>query len=372
MNGDGKIKIEYKKIDDIIPYVNNPRKNDNAVDKVASSIKEFGFKNPIIIDKSNTIINGHTRYKAAKKLGLKEVPTISAEDLTEAQIKAFRIADNKTSEFAEWDEELLKIEFEELKEMGLDLDITGFGEKELDNLFLQEVEEVSEDFDEQLVETKCKYGDIWELENHRLMCGDSFKEENIKKLCNNVKADLVIMDPPFDMEKDEWISNLKFSKEGCPKFLLASDKQTVRISNKIPDFRHFIIHDRVSAVMINSNMPMSKHTMISFFCKNPGKHFRNLKDYFTTIIECNRNYKDNEEKEGSKMGKPVIIPKKLIEHYTKEEDVVLSLFGGGGSDLIACEMLNRVCYINEIIPEQCDIIISRWEQFTGKKANKIK
>lgn len=361
-----KLKIEYINIEKLIPYINNPRLNDGAVDKVASSIKNFGFKNPIIIDEDNEIIAGHTRLKAARKLGLDEVPTIKVEDLTETQIKAFRIADNKTSEFAEWDFGLLEIELE-----GLDDEFTGFEELELEKLFLKEVDFIEEDFNEDLVETRVKSGDLWELGKHRLYCGDSFQDKDISILSNGVKADFIILDPPFDMEEDGWIENLKHGKKGCPTFLMGSDKQTIRLANKIPNFRHFIIHDRVHPVMINSNMPMSRHTTISFFCEHPGKHFRNLRDYFTTVIELSRHYKNNIEENGSKMGKPIEIPKKLIEHYTKEEDIVLSLFGGGGSDLMASEILNRVCYINEILPEQCDIIISRWEQYTNNKAIKI-
>ena len=138
-----KLKIEYMNIDKLIPYINNPRLNDGAVDKVASSIKNFGFKNPIIIDKDNEIIAGHTRLKAARKLGLEEVPVIKVDDLTEAQIKAFRIADNKTSEFAEWDFGLLEIELE-----GLDDEFTGFDIDELGELFNDDTEVIEDDFDE--------------------------------------------------------------------------------------------------------------------------------------------------------------------------------------------------------------------------------
>lgn len=360
-----KLNIQYMDIEKVIPYVNNPRNNKKAVDQVAASIQEFGFKNPIIVDKNNVIVAGHTRMLAARKLDLKEVPTIKAEDLSDKQVKAFRIADNKVAEMAEWDNDMLKLEFEELDGM-----FTGFDEEEVEKICLEEVDFEEEQFDEEKVETRVQQGDIWKLGKHRVMCGDSFKEADIARLTKEVKADIVILDPPFDMEEDGWIDNLKFGKKGCPIFLMGSDKQTVRIAGKIPNFRHFIIHDRVSAVMLNSNMPMSRHTMISFFCEHPGKHFRNLRDYFTTIIEVNRNYKDNVENNGSKMGKPIEIPKKLIEHYSKEEDIVLSLFGGGGGDLIASEILNRVCYINELDPTQCDIILSRWEQYTGGVAEK--
>lgn len=366
------MEIVYKQTKELIPYVNNSRTHDEKqVNQIASSIKEFGFTNPLLIDEKDSIIAGHGRLMAANKLKMVEVPCIVLEGLTETQKKAYVIADNKLALNAGWDEELLKIEIEGLKELDFEIDILGFDSKEMDSLFLREVEGVEENFDETLVETRVKKGDVWKLGNHKLICGDSYKKSDIELLCGGVKADIVILDPPFDMEDDSWVENLSFAKNGCPTFLMASDKQTVRISQKIPNFRHFLIHDRVSAVMLNSNMPMSRHTIISFFCEHPGKYFRNLKDYFTTIMEINRNYKSTEKKECSKMGKPVEIPKKLIEHYSKPEDIVLSLFGGGGGDLIASEITGRTCYINELLPEQCDIIISRWEQLTGNIAEKI-
>lgn len=369
-----KIKIIYKKIEDITPYINNPRKNDGeALEKVASSIKEFGFKNPIVIDKNNTIINGHTRYKAAKKLGMEEVPTISAEDLTPAQIKAFRIADNKTSEYSEWDEDLLKIELEELKELDFKLDETGFESFELENIFDQkETGEVEEDnFDEGLVITKCKEGETWKLGKHFLHCGDSFKTSTFETLLKEIKSDLCFCDPPYDLEKDEWINNIKFNKEGAPILLMAGDKQTVRLTNKIPNFRQFIIHDREQAMLVNTATPMSQHTIISLFCDHPKKYFKNLNDHFTSVIKCKKNYTTAGDELHSKMGKPIKVIAELISHYSKKEDIILDMFGGGGSMIIACEQLNRVCYCNELLAEQCDIIISRWEQFTGEEAEKI-
>ncbi|HZK00929.1 MAG TPA: ParB N-terminal domain-containing protein, partial [Tissierellaceae bacterium] len=190
-----KLKIEYMNIEKLIPYINNPRLNDGAVDKVASSIKNFGFKNPIIIDKDNEIIAGHTRLKAARKLGLDEVPTIKVEDLTDNQIKAFRIADNKTSEFAEWDFGLLEIELE-----GLDDEFTGFDIKELDDMFPDDTEVIEDEFDGEPPENPIsKRGDIWQLGRHRLMCGDSTSINDVEKLMNGNKADMVFTDPPYGM-----------------------------------------------------------------------------------------------------------------------------------------------------------------------------
>ncbi|MBS4872256.1 MAG: ParB N-terminal domain-containing protein [Peptoniphilus sp. oral taxon 375] len=178
----GDLKIIYKKVEDLIPYINNPRHNDEAVDKVASSIKNFGFKVPIVIDKDNEIITGHTRLRASKKLGLEEVPCIVADDLTDGQIKAFRIADNKVAEFSDWDMELLNSELKELEDLDLNFDMDDFG-FEFEDLDAEDVQEDDFDIDAELEkEPISKPGEIYQLGEHRLMCGDSTSEEDIQKL----------------------------------------------------------------------------------------------------------------------------------------------------------------------------------------------
>ena len=174
MATDSKMQIEYIKLEQIKPYERNPRKNDEAVKYVKQSIKEFGFKVPIVLDKDNVIVAGHTRYKASKELGLKEVPCIHADDLNVEQIKAFRLADNKVSEFAEWDDSLLNLELD-----SLEMDMTDFGF--LDSVF-EEPQEIIEDEVSEDVEPLCKLGDVWQLGNHRLMCGDATNENDVEKL----------------------------------------------------------------------------------------------------------------------------------------------------------------------------------------------
>lgn len=190
-----KLKIEYVNIDSIKPYKKNPRKNENAIPYVMESIKQFGFKNPVILDKDNVIIAGHTRIESAKRLGITEIPCIYADDLTKEQIKAFRLADNKVAEIAKWDIDLLNDELDEIlnidmSDFGFDLDLEDEKEKEI---IEDEVPEVPE-------EPKAKLGDIYQLGNHRLMCGDSTKEEDVAKLMNGVKADMVFTDPPYGYE----------------------------------------------------------------------------------------------------------------------------------------------------------------------------
>ena len=193
-------EIKNIEVEKIIPYTNNPRNNKKAIDKVASSIKEFGFKQPLVLDKENVIVVGHTRFEAANKLGIKEIPCIIADDLTPAQIKAYRIADNKVGEEAEWDMDKLGIEFEELKEMDFDLELTGF---DLEDIEIGEGKEVIEDdFDsekelENIEEPISKRGDIWLLGKHRLMCGNSTSVEDVKVLMDGKKADMVFTDPPY-------------------------------------------------------------------------------------------------------------------------------------------------------------------------------
>jgi hypothetical protein len=290
-------------------------------------------------------------------------------DLDETKEKALNIALNKIQ--GDWDYAKLKDLLEELDTGAFDIELTGFGMDEIEDLMTQfhvPGEIIEDEVPEPPEEPITKPGDLWILGRHRLLCGDSFSSADVDKLMDGVKADFGFCDPPYNMDNDGWVSNLSYIKQGNPIFLMASDKQTVRLANIIPNFRHFIIHDRVSAVMLNSNMPMSRHTIISFFCKHPGKHFVNLRDYFTTIIEVNKNYKDSNEENFSKMGKPVQISAELIRHYSKKNDIVLDLFGGGGSTLIACEQLDRVCYMNELDPASCDVIVQRWENLTGKKA----
>ena len=187
------MKIVNLKTDQLIPYINNPRNNDDAVDKVASSIKEFGFKVPIVINKDNVVVTGHTRLKAAKKLGIEEVPCIIADDLTDAQIKAFRIADNKVSEYAEWDEDLLKLELEQLEEMDFDLDELNIDYSDFDLDIGENIEEIEPEeveVPEVPEEPKAKLGDIYQLGNHRLMCGSSTNVDDIDKLMNGGETNI--------------------------------------------------------------------------------------------------------------------------------------------------------------------------------------
>ena len=204
------MEIVYKKIGELKPYENNPRKNDEAVDAVAASISEFGWKVPVVIDTNNVIVAGHTRYKAAKKLGIEDIPCIVADDLTEEQVRAYRLADNKTNELAEWDFQLLEQELD-----GLEMDMEQFGFEMPD--FTIENEVVEDEPPEPPEEPKAKLGDIYQLGRHRLMCGDSTDPAVIDRLMDGVKAKLLLTDPPYGIDYGGMLKGKGDGKGGADK-----------------------------------------------------------------------------------------------------------------------------------------------------------
>lgn len=386
-----KLNIEYIKTGELIPYVNNPRNNENAVDVVAGSIKEFGFKNPIIIDKDNVIIAGHTRLLASRKLGLEEVPVIRAEDLTEQQVKAFRIADNKTSEFAEWDDELLGIELEELGDL-----FTGFSTQELEDLFNNSNEEVEEDDFEVEVpeEPKAKLGDIYQLGNHRLMCGDSTSEEDIEVLIARNKVDMIFTDPPYGMNLDTDYSKMGMGKMGTggkkyeqgivddfnpemintimaldikETFLWGADYFAELLPNK--NDGSWIVWDKRANGNDDIEEDYSSDKMYGScfeLCWSKNKHKRDIARVKWAGIFGMSSQDQNKRLHPTQ--KPLELCSWFISKYTNKNDTVLDLFGGSGSTLIACEQLDRTCYMMELDPKYVDVIINRWEQLTNQQA----
>lgn len=374
------INIELKKIKQ---YEKNPRKNDEAVGPVAESIKEFGFKCPIILDKNNVIIAGHTRYKAAKQLKLKEVPCIVADDLTEEQIRAFRLADNKVGEIAEWDFDLLNMELESIS-----FDMSSFGF----NILNEEEKEIEEDeYEVELpTEPKAKYGDIYQLGKHKLMCGDSTKIEDVEKLMNGVKVDLLITDPPYNVNyeggtglkiKNDNMDNDTFRKflrdafstadsvmkEGAVFYIWHADSEGYNFRGACFDnnwkVRQCLIWNKNSMVMGRQDYHW-KHEPCLYGWKDGASHLWASDRKQTTILDFDKPTKNAEH--------PTMKPIKLfdyqIKNNTKKEDIVLDLFGGSGTTLIACEQNGRISYNMELDPKYVDVIIDRWETLTGEKA----
>ena len=384
------MNIIEKSITEVKPYEKNPRKNDQSVDKVANSIKEFGFKVPIVVDKNNIIVCGHTRYKAAKKLGLSVVPCVVADDLTEEQIKAYRLADNKVGEDSLWDMDLLT---EELGNI-LELDMADFGF----DLMEEEPEEVVEDeFNAELPEEpKAKFGDIYQLGNHRLMCGDSTSVTDVDKLMNGQQADMVLSDPPYGMNLDTDFSTIKGSMKSIGKKNHTEGNKYERVKGDNEDFSPELINtffanfgdckemflfgaDYFAELLPDKNegswlvwdkrKPSQADAIGSEFelCWSKVKHKRRMlrHDWFGFLSSENSSDARNRVHPTQK---PVTLLADIIRQWGKDCNNIVDLYGGSGSTLIACEQLKRNCYMMEYEPHYIDVIIARWEQFTGQKA----
>lgn len=371
---------------DIKPYAKNPRKNDEAVKYVAESIKEFGFKVPIVVDDDNIIVAGHTRWKAAKKLGIEECPCIIANDLTEEQIKAFRLADNKVAEKAEWDFDLLGMELEDI----VDLDMSVFG---FEDVLEEEAEVAEDDYEVQLPEEpKAKRGDIYQLGRHRLMCGDSTMFDDVEQLMDGQLADMLLTDPPYNVDyegktKDKLkIENDKMENDSFRQFLV--DAFTNADMSMKPGAVFYIWHAdsegynfrgacfetgwqvRQCIIWNKNSMVMGrqdyqwKHEPCLYGWKNGASHLWASDRKQTTVIDFNRPTRNDLHP----TMKPIGLFDYQIKNNTKGGDIVLDLFGGSGTSIMACEQNGRVCYTMEFDPRYIDAIIDRWEQFTGEKA----
>ena len=393
------MNIVYKRVDEIIPYEKNPRINDAAVDAVAQSIKEFGFRVPIVLDKNNVIITGHTRLRSAKSIGLTEVPCIIAENLTPEQVQAYRIADNKTGEIAEWNYDLLPIELRDLQEKDFDLSLLGFDTDELDRLLNGSFEEnvVAEgETDADAVpdvpeEPVSQRGVIYQLGKHRLMCGDSTMTEDVARLMNGGKADLVFTDPPYGVSYRgvnnpggrlwEVIENDDLRGEKLSEFLLAAfknlkaslrEKRAFYIwyaSSNHLQFEHAIIDAGLKSKQVlfwNKGMILGHsdyHWAAEpcFYGCHEGENCEWFGDRCqTTVWDIKR---DNTREYVHPTQKPTALAIKAIFNSSKAGETVLDLFGGSGSTLIACEQTNRVNCTMEFDPKYVDVIRRRWAEF---------
>lgn len=372
---------------DLKPYENNPRKNDDAVKYVAESIKEFGFKVPIVIDKDNVIVAGHTRYKAAKKLGMTEIPCIIADDLTDEQIKAFRLADNKVAEKAEWDFDLLNTELDDI--IDLDMELFGFEDALQDDA----EEAVEDEFEVELpAEPKSKLGDIYQLGDNRLMCGDSTVLEDVEKLMGGVQADMLLTDPPYNVNyegktKDKLkIKNDKMDNDNFRQFLIDAfsnadmvmkpgavfyiwhaDSEGYNFRGACFDVswtvRQCLIWNKNSMVMGRQDYQW-KHEPCLYGWKEGAGHLWASDRKQTTVI----NFDKPTRNDMHPTMKPIPLFDYQIKNNTKGGDVVLDLFGGSGTTIMACEQNGRRGYSMEYDPRYVDVIVDRWEKFTGAKA----
>ena len=376
------IQIKEKLVSELIPYVKNSRTHsDEQVAQIAASIKEFGWTNPILIDGENSIIAGHGRLMAARKLGYEKVPTIQLKDLSEAQKKAYIIADNKLALNAGWDNDLLNIEFQQLEEMGFDLEMTGFSLEEIEALKPEELTEGLTDEDAAPPvpeEPKTKLGDIYQLGNHRLMCGDSSSQNDIDKLLCGDRPDMIFTDPPYNIDyqgvkdKRDKIKNDKMEDSAFVDFLIQTlyGCETMYVCCSW----HYAHLFREAMEKIGRK----PKAMIVWNKVNPAQH---LDKYFKQheIIFYYGDYGGQKTLRGDvwtiKRQKntvhPTMKPVELIEialEDNKGKKIVFDMFGGSGSTMIACEKQGRSARLMELEPKYCDVIVKRWEDFTGKKA----
>ena len=380
-------ELKWEPIKSIRPYEKNPRRNDEAVDAVAASIREFGWQQPIVVDKDGVIIAGHTRYKAAKKLKCDTVPVVVADDLTEDQVKAYRLADNKTGELAEWDTAMLG---EELAELA-DFDMSQFG---FDTILQEEAREAEEDdYDvNPPEEPKAKLGDIYQLGRHRLMCGDSTDAESVYQLCQDGQVDMLLTDPPYgvdytgktkdalkiqndatsdetlrDMLADAFSAANNIMKPGAVFYIWHADSKALvfRIACQMAgwEVRQVLIWVKNTMVMGRQDYQW-KHEPCLYGWKDGAGHLWASDRKQTTILNFDKPTKNKEH--------PTMKPVKLfdyqIQNNTKGGDIVLDLFGGSGTTIVACEQNGRCARVMELDPRYVDVIIDRWEKLTGEKA----
>lgn len=407
------MEIVYKKIDELHGYDKNARIHGNEqIQQIALSIQNFGFNDPIEIDDTNTILSGHGRLAAAIKLGLSEVPTITHGHMDDDQRKAYILAANRIAMNSTWDNALLKDEFSTLKDHDFDLSLTGFGDDEIfDILDDHEINEGLVDADEcSDVEEKVisKLGDVWLMGKHRLVCGDSTSIDAVEKLMNNEKADCVFTDPPYN-------TGMTSQSQSGSGGLLKGNGKSNRLSNMFDDsytddeWHEFMDLFTTQYYMLMKNDSVAyicldwrrNHQLIPYIDK-AGFHRSNLIVWDKMVHGLGSDYKYCHEfinvcKKGKpvlhtnqgtekeyydiwhiqrKMGKdedhatkkPIELVERSLNHSTKKNDLVVDLFGGSGSTLIACEKLGRRCYMMELEPKYIDVIIRRFEKFTGKKA----
>lgn len=418
------MQVEMWSLDRIKPYENNPRINDDAVADVVQSINEFGFRQPIVVDTAGVIIVGHTRFKAAKQLALAEVPVHVAVDMEPEAVRAYRIADNRTGENAEWDYDLLPLEIGALQDSGFDCELLGFDPDELAKLLnpgvdqgLTDPDEVPKPPDEAITQP----GDIWILGNHRLMCGDSSKPEDLDRLLDGQPIHLVHMDPPYNVSvsprsknaiaagnstfagdgkkakgeqkmraKDRPLANDFISVEEFDRLLLAWFENASRVLvpggcayvwggyanlGNYPGplkeagiyFSQAIVWDKQHPVMTRKDF-MGAFEICFYGWKEGAGHKYYGPNNATDLWHVK---KVNPQAMVHLTEKPVELAVNAIQYSSKHGQNVLDLFGGSGSTLVGAEQTGRNAFLMELDPPYCDVIVERWEKFTGKKAERV-
>ena len=428
--------VELRDIESIHPYERNPRLNDHAVDAVVASLKEFGFRQPIVVDGDGVIVVGHTRWKAAKKLGLARIPVHVARDLTAQQVRAYRIADNKTAEIADWDLTILPIELSELRDAGVNLGLLGFDQEELAQLMSGDVQTGLTDPDDVPAppdEATTRPGDLWILGNHRLLCGDSSRPEDLDRLLGGATIHLVNMDPPYNVRVEPRSNNAIAA--GLSSFQASTHHQKMDVARhpekaqathkklraKDRPLENDFVTDDAFAIMLRAWFKNAARVLTPGRAayiwggyanvanyppalKEAGLYFSQTiiwdkqhpvltrKDFMGAHEWCFYTWKEgaghkffgpnnatdlwhvkkvNPQSMCHLTEKPVELAVRAIQYSSLNDENVLDLFGGSGSTLIGCEQTGRHAYLMELDSLYCDVIVQRWEQFTGRKAERV-
>lgn len=383
-------EMQLVPITKLVPYVNNARTHSpEQINKLRSSLREFGFINPVIIDRDFGVIAGHGRILAAKEEGIAEVPCVFADHLTEAQKKAYILADNRMAMDAGWDEELLRVEIEALQAEAFDLSLTGFDEKELSDLFKDDADVQEDDFDvdaELEKPTFSKSGDVWTLGRHRLVCGDSTKAETFAVLMNGRKANLVVTDPPYNVNyegtagkiKNDNLADEKFYQflfdafsniekvmaDDASIYVFHADTEGLNFRKAFADAGFYLsgccIWKKPSLVLGRSPYQW-QHEPCLYGWKKSGKHQWYADRKQTTIWEFEKTKKNTDHP----TMKPIPLLAYPIQNSSMSNTLVLDPFGGSGSTLIACEQTDRDCYTIELDEKYCDVIVKRYIEQVG-------
>ena len=404
---DAELKIEYWDIELLTKYKNNTKTHpDSQVDKIANSIKSYGFDQPIAVDTEGVIIKGHGRLMAALKLGMKKVPVIVRADLTLIQAAASRIADNKVAE-SPWDESLLPLELEMLKESGINIDEDiGFSAEEIANIFkdaqsISESNELDDEIPEMPYTPVSKLGDVWILGNHRLMCGDSTMVDNVDRLMNGDTCLLMLTDPPYGVKLDQsWRDEALGDKalgKGNNKLIQNDDRADWTDAYSLFNGSiAYVWHATSQTDVVKKNLEdcnlITRQMIIwnkSIMVMGRGAyHWKHEPCWYAVKKGCDANWKGDrkqttvwdaaspnhimsgskEDKTEHPSQKPVVLFETPILNHTAHQDSIYDPFGGSGSTLIACEKTNRKCFMMELSPSYVDLIVKRWEKFSGMKA----
>lgn len=389
-------EMQLISVDKLVPYVNNARTHSaEQILKLRSSLREFGFVNPIIIDREFNVIAGHGRLMAAKEEGIEEVPCVFVDYLTDAQKKAYILADNRMAMDAGWDDELLKIEMEELQNLGYDLEFTGFDEKELADLFGVDDKEVKEDeFDLTAALEKASFverGDVWFVGKHKLMCGDATSSEDVAKLMEDKKANLILTDPPYNvafkssdgltiqndsMDNNDFYEFLYLSfknmadhlENGGAAYVFHADTEGLNFRKAFIDAGFHLagccIWVKDSLVLGRSDYQWQHEPVLYGFLQN-GKHPWYSDRKQTTIWNFDKPKKNSNHP----TSKPLDLLAYPINNSTQANAIVIDTFGGSGSTLMACEQMNRICYTMELDEKYASVILRRYVEDTNDSEN---